>query len=156
MVADATISPTSTRPILTRAGRTWLQARHDRITARLADIEVELHNERTDQLVAEHQRLVEQVEALTQVLRNAVAPADVRDDPSIVEVGDEIEVRFPDGDVESFLIVHPVEAGMDEHRTSMDAPLAAAVLGCHPGDRVTVTSPAGVYHCTIERRTRLE
>jgi transcription elongation factor GreA len=156
VVADVRSTPTSTRPILTAAGRTWLQARHDRITARLAAIENELHSERTDQLVAEHQRLVEQVEALTQVLRNAVSPADVRDDPSIVEVGDEVEVRFPDGDTETFLIVHPVEAGMDEHRTSMDAPLAAAVLGRRPGDRVTVTSPAGVYHCTIERRTRLD
>ncbi|MCC5946932.1 MAG: GreA/GreB family elongation factor [Nitriliruptoraceae bacterium] len=156
VVADVSSPSTRTRPILTGVGRTWLQARHDRIAARLVDIEDELHSERTDQLVAEHQRLVEQIEALTQVLRNAVAPADVRDDPTIVEVGDEVEVRFPDGDTERFLIVHPVEAGMDEHRTSMDAPLAAAVLGRRPGDRVTVTSPAGVYHCTIERRTRLE
>lgn len=156
VVADVTSTSTSTRPILTAEGRTWLQARHDRISARLVDIEDELHSERTDQLVAEHQRLVEQVDALTRVLRNAVSPADVRDDPSIVEVGDEVEVRFPDGDTERFLIVHPVEAGLDERRTSMDAPLAAAVLGRRPGDRVTVTSPAGVYHCTIESRTRLD
>jgi transcription elongation factor GreA len=155
VVADVTSPSTITPPILTADGRAWLQARHDRITTRLAAIEDELHGERTDQLVAEHQRLAEQVEALTRVLRNAVSPSEVRDDPSIVEVGDEVEVRFPDGETESFLIVHPVEAGMDEHRTSMDAPLAAAVLGRRPGDRVTVTSPAGVYHCTIERRTRI-
>jgi transcription elongation factor GreA len=156
VVADVTAPSLTTRPVLTADGRAWLQARHDRITARLADIEDELHSERTDQLVSEHQRLAEQVDALTQVLGAAVAPAEVRDDPSIVEVGDEVEVRFPDGETESFLIVHPVEAGMDEHRTSMDAPLAAAVLGRRPGDRVTVTSPAGVYHCTIERRTRID
>lgn len=97
VVADVTSASTSTRPILTAEGRTWLQARHDRISARLADIDDELRSERTDQLIAEHQRLVEQVDALTRVLRNAVSPADVRDDPSIVEVGDEVEVRFPDG-----------------------------------------------------------
>ncbi|MEX1165180.1 MAG: GreA/GreB family elongation factor, partial [Nitriliruptor sp.] len=119
-------------------------------------IDDELGNERDQQLVTEHQQLAEQVEALRHVLRDAVSPSDVRDDPSIVEVGDEVEVRFPDDSTESFLIVHPVEAGLDEHRTSMDAPLAAAVLGARPGDRVTVSSPAGTYHCTIVRRDRLE
>jgi transcription elongation factor GreA len=153
--ADA---PTSTRtpPVLTSAGRAWLQARYDRITDRLDRIGEELGNERSHQLVVEQQQLLEQVEALGHVLREAVAPGDLRDDPSIVEVGDEVEVEFPDGSTEAFRIVHPVEAGMDEHRTSMDAPLAAAVLGHRPGDRVTVTAPAGVYSCTIVRRDRLE
>ncbi len=154
MSADATA--TRNPPVLTAEGRAWLQARHDRITDRLAQIDDELGNERTQQLVAEHQQLVEQVEALRHVLRDAVSPSEVRDDPSIVEVGDEVEVRFPDDSTETFLIVHPVEAGLDERRTSMDAPLAAAVLGARPGDRVTVSSPAGVYHCTIIRRDRLE
>lgn len=151
----AETSTTSAPPVLTADGRAWLQARHDRITARLAQIEDELGNERTGQLVNEHQQLAEQVEALGRVLRSAVAPGDVSDDPTIVEVGDEVEVEFPDGSTETFLIVHPVEAGMDEHRTSMDAPLAAAVLGRRPGERVTVTSPAGVYSCTLLRRARL-
>lgn len=155
MTADRSAAPTSAPPVLTADGRAWLQARHDRITTRLARIEEELGNERTQQLVSEQQQLVEQVEALSHVLRVAVAPGDLTDDPSIVEVGDEVEVEFPDGSRESFLIVHPVEAGMDEHRTSMDAPLAAAVLGSRPGDRVTVTSPSGVYSCTVLRRSRL-
>jgi transcription elongation factor GreA len=149
-------APTRTAPmVLTAEGRAWLQARLDRITTRLAQIVDELGNERTDQLIAEHHQLVEQVDALAAALRDAVSPADVRDDPTIVEVGDEVEVEFPDGSREAFLIVHPVEAGMDEHRTSMEAPLAAAVLGHRPGDRVTVASPAGVYHCTIVARERL-
>jgi transcription elongation factor GreA len=156
VVTDTSPRPTATQTVLTAAGRAWLQARHDRIAARLADIEIEQASERSEQLLAEHQRLAEQVTALEQVLRSAVSPAEVRDDPSIVEVGDEVEVRFPDGETERFLIVHPVEAGLDERRTSMHAPLAAAVLGRRPGDEVTVESPAGPYRCTIERRTRLE
>jgi transcription elongation factor GreA len=150
-VATSTAAPT----VLTAEGRAWLQARLDRITDRLGRIVEELGNERTDQLIAEHQQLLEQVEALTHVLRVAVPPSAVRDDPSIVEVGDEVEVEFPDGSRESFLIVHPVEAGMDERRTAMDAPLAAAVLGSRPGDRVTVTAPSGVYHATVVRRDRI-
>jgi transcription elongation factor GreA len=151
----ATAPSRTAPPVLTAEGRAWLQARLDRITTRLAQIAEELANERSHQLISEHHTLVEQVDALTQVLRDAVSPADVRDDPTIVEIGDEVEVEFPDGSREAFLIVHPVEAGMDEHRTAADAPLAAAVLGSRPGDRVTVTSPAGVYHCTIVRRDRL-
>jgi transcription elongation factor GreA len=156
VAADSPTTSTSTPPILTAEGRAWLQARHDRITSRLARIEDELGNERSQQLVFEQQQLVEQVEALTHVLRDAVAPRELSDDPSIVEVGDEVEVEFPDGSTETFLIVHPVEAGLDERRTSMDAPLAAAVLGRRPGDRVSVTSPAGVYSCTLLRRSRLD
>lgn len=155
MSSDASATTRSVPPVLTSEGRTWLQARHERTTVRLARIEDELTNERTESLVAEHQQLVEQVDALGRVLRDAVAPADVSDDPSIVEVGDEVEVEFPNGSRETFLIVHPVEAGLDERRTSMDAPLAAAVLGHRPGDEVTVVSPAGVYGCTILQRNRI-
>ena len=141
--------------VLTADGRAWIQARLDRASERLDRVDDELANERTDELIGERQQLIEQIEDLTALLHAAVAPADVIDDPTIVEIGDEVEVEFPDGSREAFLIVHPVEAGMDEHRTSSDAPLASAVLGARPGDRVTVNSPAGVYSCTIVRRDRI-
>jgi transcription elongation factor GreA len=147
---------TARRPVvLTAAGREWLQARLDRASERLDRLEEELATERTDELIAERAKLTEQVDELALLLREAVAPADVADDPTIVEIGDEVEVEFPDGSREAFLIVHPVEAGMDEQRTSAEAPLAQAVLGHRPGDRVTVTSPAGVYSCTVVGRQRL-
>ncbi len=141
--------------VLTAAGRQWLQDRLARGNERLERIDVDLASERTEELVTQRAQLREQLDELEVLLRDAVAPADIIDDPTIVEIGDEVEVEFPDGDRESFLIVHPVEAGMDEHRTSSDAPLARAVLGNRPGDRITVTSPAGVYHCTIVRRDRI-
>lgn len=142
--------------VLTSAGRDWLRARLERAEARLARVERDLAAESDTELFAEQRSLTEQVEELTRLLRDAVAPGDVRDDPSIVEIGDRVEVEFPDGSRESFLIVHPVEAGMDEHRTSADAPIAKAVIGRHAGDRVTVTAPAGVYSATIVGRERID
>jgi transcription elongation factor GreA len=147
---------TTVAPVLTRAGRAWIEARVQRVQDRLDHIEGELANERTDELVAERSQLRDQADELGQLLRDAVAPGDVADDPTIVEIGDEVEVSFPDGSRESFLVVHPVEAGMDERRTSSDAPLAQAVLGHRVGDRVTVRSPAGVYSATLEARTRID
>lgn len=147
-------APRTAAPVLTAEGRTWLEARLGRTNERIARIDEELANERTEELITERAQLKEYAEELSVLLRDAVAPGQVADDPTIVEVGDEVVVEFPDGDRETFLIVHPVEAGMDEHRTSSDAPLAQAVLGHRPGDRVTVTSPAGTYECEIVDRVR--
>ena len=153
MAADSTLVRAPV--VLTAAGREWLEDRLARGSVRLERIDADLASERSEELVTERAQLREQLDELEVLLRDAVAPADIIDDPTIVEIGDEVEVEFPDGDRESFLIVHPVEAGMDEHRTSSEAPLARAVLGSRPGDRVTVTSPAGVYHCTVLRRDRI-
>lgn len=143
-------------PVLTSEGRAWLEARVERANERIERIDEELANERTEELVTERNQLHEQVEELTVLLSKAVAPGEVADDPSIIEVGDEVDVEFDDGDRETFLIVHPVEAGMDEHRTSSDAPVAQAVLGHRVDDEVTVTSPAGTYTCKIVGRRRLD
>jgi transcription elongation factor GreA len=152
----STDTATARRPVvLTAAGRSWLQARLERASERLERVERELATERTDALIEERNQLGEQIDELSGLLREAVSPGDIVDDPTIVEIGDEVEVEFPDGSREAFLIVHPVEAGMDEQRTSAEAPLAQAVLGHRAGDRVTVTSPAGVYSCTIVGRDRL-
>ncbi len=146
---------TTTPPVLTSEGREWVQRRLRRASDRLARVESELANERTEELLRERWQLTTQIEQLGKTLRDAVAPGDLRDDPTIVELGDEVEVELPDGSREAFLIVHPLEAGMDEHRTSSEAPLAGAVLGHRVGDRVTVETPAGVYGCTIMRRDRI-
>ena len=146
----------TTRPVvLTTEGRAWLEGRLDRVTAHLEQVSDDLAAERTDELLREQAQLTEQRDTLAQLLREAVSPGEIVDDPELVELGDEVEVEFPDGSRETFLLVHPAEAGLDEHRTSADSPLAAAVLGSRPGERVTVTSPAGVYSCTIVERRRL-
>jgi transcription elongation factor GreA len=141
--------------VLTSEGRTWVEQRVARGYERLARMDADLAAERTEELITAREQLREKLDELEVVLRDALSPADVTDDPSIVELGDEVEVEFPDGERESFLVVHPFEAGMDEHRTSSDSPLAQAVLGHRPGDTVTVRSPAGDYDCTIVRRDRI-
>lgn len=141
--------------VLTSEGRTWVEQRVARGYERLARMDADLAAERTEELVTAREQLREKLDELEVVLRDALSPADVTDDPSIVELGDEVEVQFADGERESFLVVHPFEAGMDEHRTSSDSPLAQAVLGHRPGDTVTVRSPAGDYDCTIVRRDRI-
>src|SRR5690554_1247739 len=83
--------------VLTAAGRDWLRTRLERAEERLARVERDLAAESNTDLFAEQRSLIEQVEELTRMLRDAVSPSDVRDDPSIVEIGDEVEVEFPDG-----------------------------------------------------------
>lgn len=150
-----TSEPSTLPLVLTADGRELLQARLDGARRRLERVDEELAVERDEALLTERRQLAQQIDELVPVLRDAVAPGDVVDDPTIVELGDEVEFRFPDGSLETFLVVHPLEAGLDEHRTSADAPLARAVLGHREGDRVTVTSPAGVYHGVIVRRERI-
>lgn len=141
--------------VLTADGRAWLEARAARTAERLARIADELAAERTAELIDEQRQLTEQLEEWHAILQRAVAPGEISDDPSLVELGDEVDVAFPDESTETFLVVHPVEAAMDEQRTSADSPLAKAVLGHRVGDRVTVTAPGGVYHATITGRRRL-
>jgi transcription elongation factor GreA len=150
-------SPTSPQRaiVLTADGRRWLQERLERAEHRLERVDADLAAERTDELLAEHRSLIEQLDELRAVLDRAVSPGEIDDDPTIVELGDEVDVRFEDGEVETFLFVHPLEAPMDEHRTSAESPLAQAILGRRIGDEVTVSSPGGAYTCTITDRRRL-
>lgn len=151
---SATPTLTASPIVLTAAGRRWLEARLERLADRLARVDADLAADRTAELLERRQQLSEQHDELATLLQRAVAPGAISDDPSLVEVGDEVDVRFPDESTETFLVVHPIEAGMDEHRTSMDSPLAQAVLGHRVGDRVTVTAPGGVYHAVITDRRR--
>jgi transcription elongation factor GreA len=153
------MSTTSSSPqravVLTSDGRRWLRERLERAEHRLGRVDEDLAAERTDELLVEHHQLTEQIDELRAVLDRAVSPGEIDDDPTIVELGDEVDVRFADGDTETFLFVHPLEAAMDEHRTSAESPLAQAILGRRIGDEVTVSSPGGAYTCTITDRRRL-
>ena len=99
-------------------------------------------------------RLSDQVSSLRKVLQTAQDPGSVPEDPTIVEVGDEVEVEFDDGEIERYVVVHPIEAGLDDQRVSAASPLGTALLGRRVGDRVTVHAPAGAYACTLRGRAR--
>jgi transcription elongation factor GreA len=157
--------------VLTEQGQAWLRARMSDHIDELAAVATRLseHVEAVAKAggdadlpdpshLADRDRyveLVQQLGALTSALREAVSVADVEEDPSIVELGDEVEVELPDGTLRSCCIVHPLEAPMAVERISVASPLARAVLGRRPGERATVSEPSGVYGVRVVSRRRL-
>jgi transcription elongation factor GreA len=168
------IEPVVPEPVvLTEQGQAWLRARmsdhidelaavatrlseHVEAVARAGDDADDLPD--PPHIAVDRDRyveLVQQLGALTSALRESVSVADVEEDPSIVELGDEVEVELPDGTLKACCIVHPLEAPMAAERISVASPLARAVLGRRPGERATVTEPTGVYGVRVVSRRRL-
>lgn len=149
--------PTQVHPtVLTAAGRRDLRQRLDRTLEALADLADRMSaGERGADEVAEHQQLLHEVEHLTTVLDRSRDVGSVEEDPSIVEIGDEVVVGLPDGEVDTYALVHPAEAKVAQGRVSVASPLGRALLGARPGETVTVDAPAGAYTCTIRARRRL-
>lgn len=144
--------------VLTERGRQRLRDRLDHVLDQVAEL-AERIVEDTDsgpEDVEAHRRLVAEVEDLTRTLATAVSVHDVDEDPSIVELGDEVDVEFPDGTTETFVLVHPLEASSDEASISIQSPMSRALLGRRPGERVTVEAPAGVYSCLLLARRRAD
>jgi transcription elongation factor GreA len=71
-----------------------------------------------------------------------------------VEVGDTVTIRLEDGTEEAFVIVHAIEASVDDARISVESPLAKALLGRRVGDNVDVAVPNGTYWCSIVTASR--
>ena len=137
----------STTPVvLTTAGRAGLQERL--ASARRAAAG-------TDEGCAERQRFLAEITAMEDALRQSVAVEEVQEDPTIVELGDEVVVQDAVGAEETVRIVHPLEARQGADHISVDSPLARALLGRRPGERVLVAAPAGPYELTILDRRRL-
>jgi transcription elongation GreA/GreB family factor len=67
----------------------------------------------------------------------------------VVDLGTAVTVRDGQGVMERFLIVHPVEAPLDDVRISVRSPLAQALLGHRVGEEVEVAAPSGPYTCQI-------
>lgn len=137
----------STTPVvLTTAGRAGLQERL--ASARRAAAG-------TDEGSAERQRFLAEITVMEDALRQSVAVEEVQEDPTIVELGDEVVVQDAVGAEETVRIVHPLEARQGADHISVDSPLARALLGRRPGERVLVDAPAGPYELTILDRRRL-
>ncbi|WP_341251209.1 GreA/GreB family elongation factor [Euzebya pacifica] len=137
----------STTPVvLTTAGRARLQERL--ASARRAAAG-------TDEGSAERQRFLAEITVMEDALRQSVAVEEVQEDPTIVELGDEVVVQDAVGAEETVRIVHPLEARQGADHISVDSPLARALLGRRPGERVLVDAPAGPYELTILDRRRL-
>jgi len=151
-------SSTST-PILTREGRALLEARVQRIRT---DVMPELvlamqDRERDGRHAHEYARVAVEHHRLLEALANARIAEDMPSDGAdgdAVRLGDEVELRFTDGGVERCLMVHPVEAPLDDRRVSAESPLGKAMIGGRPGDEVEVRAPGRPYRCRLVRWDR--
>ena len=142
--------------MLTTAGRRRLESRLARLNDELTELgaRIKAGGAGADDVLARH-HLEEQVDELRRVLEGAADVAAVEEDPSIVEVGDEVDVVDVDGGVDTYAVVHAAEADAHQNRISTQSPLGRALLGARPGDRVTVLAPAGPYTCVVRARRRL-
>lgn len=147
---------TDTTVVLTSRGRTRLQDRLDRALDRAAMLATRIANDpdQRHEDVVTHRQVTAEIADLRRALEQATMVTDVDEDPQIVELGDEVDVEFDDGDRETYILVHPLEASTDDASISIDSPLSQALLGRRPGDRVSVDAPAGAYTCTIRARRR--
>ncbi len=144
-------NPIGVPTMLTQEGKLLLERRAQRlrdevlpaIASRLAE------PDRDAQVETEHRRATDELADIEYLIRHAPVAEETPGDPQIIEVGDEVTVGFEDGSTERYLIVHPLEATLDDLRISAESPLARALLGSRIGEVVEVAAPAGSYHCTI-------
>jgi transcription elongation factor GreA len=106
------------------------------------------------ELVEERMRLLSEHERIGSFLEQTATSHIAPDDPQLVEVGDTVTIRPEDGTEEAFVIVHAIEASVDEARISVESPLAKALLGRRVGDDVDVAVPNGTYRCSIVTASR--
>jgi transcription elongation factor GreA len=137
--------------MVTQEGKRLLERRAERLRSEvLPAIVLRLEEQERDaQVEAEYHRATDELADIEYLIRHAPVAEETPGDPQTIEVGDEVTVGFPDGSTERYLIVHPVEATLDDLRISAESPLAQALLGSRIGDEVEVAAPAGPYRCTI-------
>ncbi|HEX9122611.1 MAG TPA: GreA/GreB family elongation factor [Actinomycetota bacterium] len=137
--------------MLTQEGKRLLEERAQRLREEvLPEIVSRLEEQDRDaQVEAEYRHATDELADIEYLIRHAPVAEEVPGDPLVIEIGDEVTVGFEDGSTERYLLVHPVEATLDDLRISADSPLARAVLGHGVGEEVEVAAPAGPYRCTI-------
>lgn len=90
--------------------------------------------------------------SLEQELRSGEVVAPTRVPKGVVTMNSKVRVRDLKSDErETFSLVYPEDADINEGRLSVLAPLGQALLGAKAGDVVEVDAPAGVRRIKIER-----
>ena len=96
------------------------------------------------------QALIEgEIVELEKKLRGATVIDESTLDRSVVHIGAAVDLKDQAGKKFQFTIVGSTEADPLKGRISNESPVGAALLGHHKGDRVEVTTPAGVQTYTI-------
>lgn len=137
--------------ILTREGRRLLveRARWLQVTV-LPELRAALEDqERDGRIEVEYERAVDDLHRLRWLVDHATIAEDQIGEPAVVELGKTVTIRDDEGGVERFLIVHPIEAPLDDLRISVRSPMAQALLGHRIGEEVEVAAPSGTYRCWI-------
>lgn len=90
--------------------------------------------------------------SLEQELRSGEVVAPTRVPKGVVTMNSKVRVRDLKSDErETFSLVYPEDADINEGRLSVLAPLGQALRGAKAGDVVEVDAPAGVRRIKIER-----
>lgn len=151
--------PSRTQPppevALTGDGRRMLEERIHLLQVTVADLGDGLQDsERRADVVEGYERAVRELVRLQALVDNAATLDNLPDDPRQVELGDHVSIRLDDGTEETYVVVHGVEAVVDDARISVESPLGQALLGRRVGDTVEVAVPVGSYRCTIFSASR--
>lgn len=142
---------TAAQVMLTREGRRLLSERIRVLRVEvLPQLRAALDDpERDGRIDAEFERAVKELRRLTWAVDHAASVEDLVGEPDAVEPGTVVTIRVERGVLERFLIVHPIEAPLDDLRISVRSPLAQALLGHQVDEEVEVAAPAGPYRCRI-------
>ncbi len=70
-------------------------------------------------------------------------------DLSVVNIGDTVEIKSEDGEIETYKIVGVAEASPADGLISNESPMGRALLSRKVGDKITVVAPAGEMEFTI-------
>ena len=106
-------------------------------------------NAEYDEAKNEQARIEGEIVELEKKLRGATVIDESTLDRSVVHIGAAVDLKDQAGKKFQFTIVGSTEADPLKGRISNESPVGAALLGHHKGDRVEVTTPAGVQTHTI-------
>ena len=106
-------------------------------------------NAEYDEAKNEQARIDGEIVELEKKLRGATIIDESTLDRSVVHIGAAVDLKDQAGKKFQFTIVGSTEADPLKGRISNESPVGAALLGHHKGDRVEVTTPAGVQTYTI-------
>lgn len=141
--------------ILTPRGRQLIQTRLTVIDDELRHLASLPWNGRAgDEIALQREQLTAEWSVLQVALEDARPVETVPEDPGAVLVGDRVQVRVGHGPVESFVVVHPIEAALDDGCVSTASPLGRAIVGSLVGADVQVRASSGTYRCKILRSER--
>ena len=69
--------------------------------------------------------------------------------PDVVELGNKVLIQNQDGKIEQYAIVGSTESNPIEGKISDESPVGRALLGKKIGDKVEVSTPAGIFTLKI-------